>query len=496
MNHPLLRSLTRAIQVILYSFLSFTAAAQCLPPVNPAPADLDSCFTEAGGTGFQPTDYLAAITILANHKILVGGSFTRFNGSAANNVIQLNEDGSRDSTFLAVGNSFNGDILIIFSQPDGKLLVAGGFDNLFTINRLGIRRLNSDGSVDASFNVHNIAGSFYSVLCLALQPDGKIIVGGDFTLNQGVGHSYLIRLNADGNLDRSFNLMGGFTVSGHPGNSTYVKSIALQPDGKILVGGLFDTFNGTRVGHMVRLTSSGSLDTTFNVGNGFYGGSYDAPKQIIILPDNKLLVSGRFDSVDGHQSTNLVRLLSDGAFDTAFRIDGNFRNNTSPGIGVFPMILQSDNKIIAGGSFNHFGSYLRNHIVRLWSDGSLDTTFNPGTGFSNDVECLAMQSDGKLLAGGFFNSYRTSTAKLVRLYTGSSPLEVKVKAITKLLLYPNPALNIITFNGLQQYSIEAIATNGKHFNLNLVGESANITHLPPGLYTIQAGQQRCRFVKL
>ena len=253
------------------------------------------------GTGFDNPVY--SIALQPDGKILVGGMFTIYNNASQNSLVRLNSDGTKDTSFN-IGTGFNSVVYSIALQPDGKILVGGHFTtfNGNTQNRL--IRLNSDGTKNTSFN---ISTEFNSVVwSITLQPDGKILVGGIFTAFNGNVQNYFIRLNSDGTKDTSFNIGTGF--------NDIIYSIALQPDGKILVGGIFTTFNGNVQNRLIRLNSNGTKDTSFNIGTGFN----DWVNYIVLQPDGKILVGGAFTTFNGNVQNRLIRLNSDGTKDTPY----------------------------------------------------------------------------------------------------------------------------------------------------------------------------------
>ncbi len=150
----------------------------------------------------------------------------------------------------------NGAVYTTILQPDGKILIGGQFTTYNGITANRIARLNTDGTLDTTFTVGTGADS--SVNTITLQPDGKILIGGAFTTYNGTTVNHVARLNADGTLDTTF-------VTG-TGTNGSVFTIALQPDGKILIGGWFTTYNGTTANYIARLNTDGTLDTTFTTG--------------------------------------------------------------------------------------------------------------------------------------------------------------------------------------------------------------------------------------
>jgi uncharacterized delta-60 repeat protein len=334
------------------------------------------------GIGF---DYLpSSIALQADGKIVVGGTFTTYNGTGIGyGIARLNSDGSLDTSFVT-GSGFNNSVFSIALQADGKILLVGSFNAYNGVTQNRIARLNSDGSLDTGFNT----GSGFSsgVYSIALQADGKIVVGGGFTSYNGTSTGYgIARLNSDGSLDTSFNTGSGF--------SSEVNSIALQADGKIVVSGFFTAYNGVTQNYMTRLNSDGSLDTGFNTGTGFN----NFVLSIALQADGKILVGSGFTSYNGVTQNYMTRLNSDGTLDTSFNIGTGFNNF------VFSTAIQSDGKILAGGIFTAYNGVTQNYMTRLNSDGTRDTSFV--TRFNTGPSSIAIQSDGKILVVGFFDQY-------------------------------------------------------------------------------------------
>ncbi len=350
------------------------------------------------GNGFNNTVW--AIDVQSDGKIIVGGNFTAFNGTAKNRIIRLNSGGSIDASFNP-GGGLNNTPHSILIQSDGKIIVGGEFSNFRGISRNRIVRINSDGSNDASFSPG--AGFNNTIWGIALQVDGKIISGGNFTTFYGSSKNHIVRLSTDGTIDASFNPIFGSNSS--------VYSIALQSDGKIIIGGAFTSFNGTTINRIARLNSDGSFDSTFDPGTGFN----NSVQSIALQSDGKIIVGGLFTSLNGTSINRIVRLNSDGSIDASFNPGTGFNNS------VLAIALQSDGKIIIGGAFTSFNGTAINRIARLNSDGSFDSTFDPGTGFNNSVQSIALQSDGKIIVGGLFTSLNgTSINRIVRLNSDGS----------------------------------------------------------------------------
>ena len=177
---------------------------------------------------------------------MAGGNFSSYSGVTSNKIIRLNTGGTIDNTFN-IGSGFNDVVDVITLQPDGKILVGGVFNSYSGVTHNGIIRLNTGGTIDNTFNSGD--GFNSNVDVITLQPDGKILVGGAFSSYNGVTNDYIVRLNSNGTIDNTF--ITGSTN----GFNDYVRSIVLQPDGKILVSGDFNTYSGVTYNGIIRFTS-------------------------------------------------------------------------------------------------------------------------------------------------------------------------------------------------------------------------------------------------
>jgi uncharacterized delta-60 repeat protein len=220
-----------------------------------------------------------------------------------------------------------GTVYGVAIQPDGKLIICGAFTTI----QQRIARLHPDGTLDPAFNPGSSANNTIGVV--ALQPDGKMLIGGWFTSFRGVARNRIARLNSDGTLDTSFDPgTGADTVVGA---DTVINSIAVQDDGKIIIAGGFRSFNGVPRNRIARLNHDGTLDSSFNPsgpsgsggstlwrepGGGFVTSSSGSPpwlrepgiEAIVLQSDGNLLVAGNFDAFNGVPSANVARLLTGG----------------------------------------------------------------------------------------------------------------------------------------------------------------------------------------
>jgi uncharacterized delta-60 repeat protein/uncharacterized repeat protein (TIGR01451 family) len=347
------------------------------------PGTIDPTFNI--GTG--PNHVVNHSAIQSDGKIIIVGLFTSYNGTSRNGVARLNMDGSLDTGFNP-GTGANNYVLTTCIQTDGKIIIGGQFTFYNGTARNYIARLNTDGSLDATFNQGTGANLF--VTSIAVQSDGKIIIGGQFTYYNGTARNRIARLNTDGSLDTGFN-----PGTGAAGGVVY--STPIQSDGKIIIGGQFTSYNGTVRNNIARLNTDGSLDAGFNPGTGASSAIYSSS----IQSDGKIIITGYFSTYKDTLRNHIARLNTDGSLDTSFN------PGTGANLNVFTSSTQTDGKIIIGGQFTSYNGTARNRIARLNTDGSLDAGFNPGTGTNSDVMIITKQNDGNILVGGSFTLYNS-----------------------------------------------------------------------------------------
>ncbi len=205
--------------------------------------NLDTTFN-AGVTETNAT--ISATAVQPDGKIIAVGNFLFVNGNFDNNMIQnsvvrFNADGSLDNSFNPGGTGQDGNVYAVVLQPDGKIIIAGSIVSYNNVAKGGIVRLNPDGTLDTTFNTNGEGTNtgFSLVYNLGLQADGKIVIAGQFSSYNGTTQNSVARLNSDGTLDTTFT--SGFAAS------EYVESVAVQPDGKVLIGGFFEQYGGVNV---------------------------------------------------------------------------------------------------------------------------------------------------------------------------------------------------------------------------------------------------------
>ena len=268
-------------------------------------------------------------------------------------------------------------------QADGKILAGGSFVGANSIGgqtRNRVARLDPTTGLADSFDP-NMASS--DVRSIAVQPDGKVLAVGAFTGAGGQTRNCIARLETDGGLDRTLDI--GIVLQFGDG----LLATAVQADGKTLIGGQFSNVLGVSRGNIARLNADGTLDLAFNpIANA-------RVFAIAVQPDGKILAGGHFTSIGGQARNYIARL--EPATGSADTFDPN-----ANAAGVVSIGLQSDGKILVGGSFTNIGAQARNRIARLDGMTGLADSFDPNA--NNTVYGIAVQTDGKVLASGDFTA--------------------------------------------------------------------------------------------
>src|SRR3989338_2544999 len=325
---------------LLYFSYNFNYDNKALFRFNNAGA-LDTSFFKSTGANSR----IRGTVLQSDGKIVLYGDQRFYNGSPAHKIFRILTDGSIDTSFhplITTPSNTMGSQL----QSDNKIIVWGGFTSYggTTVNR--IMRINEDASLDNSFV--SGTGLNLAISQVLVQPDQKILLlnGGTFTYN-GTTCNGAARLNSDGSIDNSFNIGTGFN-----GNIT----CAIIMNNKIIIGGNFTTYNGTSVKQIVRLNMDGTIDNTFAIGSGFD----DYVRCLYAQSDQKILVGGDFNSYNGTNYNGVIRLNADGSPD----LDIQFGNGFPEG-GVLSINMLQNQKILAAGSFTHYDGTGRNRLALL-----------------------------------------------------------------------------------------------------------------------------------
>ncbi len=423
--------------------------------------DVDLSFDPGSGVN-GPVN---AVAVQADGKVIIGGQFTSVRGLLRTNLARLNADGSGDPTFNT--GAAPGWVSDVALQPDGKVLFSSHSYHTecdefscWDVYDFWVTRLNADGSVDSSFTPAAAAGSdaAYQAGSLAVQSDGKVLVGGDFWTMNGTNRSGIARLNSNGTLDTSFN--PGTGIGSNGGYRVGVKSIVVQSDGKVLIGGDFTAFDGTNRHGVARLNANGSLDLTFDPGL-VIGAQYPRVESVAVQSDGKILLGGYFTNVNGNC---IIRVHSNGTLDNSF--------NTGTGaFGVVTSVaMQLDGKVIVGGYFASInGTNRGNGIARLNANGGLDLSFDSGTGPAG-VASVALLTHGQIFIGGNFTAVNTSNCTSIARLNPDGSLDAsfypgrKLDSVASIVALPDGKVLVggpLTFiNGTNQYASARLNGDG------------------------------------
>jgi len=332
-------------------------------------------------------------------KQLLVGAFTTYNGVAQNRIVRIGRNGGLDATF-SIGSGANAQASCVAVDPVGKVLIGGSFSSFNGVFRNKMIRLTSTGALDPTF-VMGAGFSGGNVNSILVQSNGQIIVVGTFTQYNGSGAGRLVRLNNDGSLDATYAI--GTGANGD------IYSASLDDQGRLVVVGSFTSVNGTTRAGIARVNADGTVDTAFIPGTGVNG----APFVVAHQRDGKILIGGLFTTYNGTTANRIARIMPNGAIDASFTTGTGFNS------WVYTFALQGDGKILAGGDFATYNGATRGRLVRLNPNGTLDASFVTGSTFNNWVYAVTWQPEGKVtVAGGFTLFNGGAKNRVIRLQTG------------------------------------------------------------------------------
>jgi uncharacterized delta-60 repeat protein/uncharacterized repeat protein (TIGR01451 family) len=389
-------------------------------------------------------------------KILVGGGFTYYNKNKVNNLFRINSNGTLDSTFLNE-LAANDHVLVIAVQDNGKILLGGEFTEYDGVSKNRLVRLNDDGSIDENFQIgsgFNEGLSYGEICSIVIQSDGKILVGGSFENFNGLDNYGLVRLEQSGKIDTTFNFNDENEVS-----SNYIYGLALSENDEIFIGARNGVF---------KLTMDGRIDNSFNVEL-----NDEDVHSILIQDDGGVIIGGEFTEVNSSPLEYLVKLNSDGTIDSSFQANGKVNNE------VFVISKSSDNKILVGGRFSSFNGKSCYSLIRLNANGEKDASLNLGEGLlflaeNGKVLSLITDSEENIYVGGSFTKFngenRLDIVKINNVgeayesfnevkrtgFTKGSPSNIEIDQDNNILL--SGSFN--NYNGIEVNKVVRIDENG------------------------------------
>ena len=391
------------------------------------------------------------MALQSDGKIVIAATQYDYDTGWTRTIERLNADGSSDAAFkVLTDNTANGHKCLILIQSDGKIILGSQFTVAGVIKPM--IRLNTDGSIDTTFDTPALPVSSY-IYCLTLLPDGKLLVGNDSSKK-------LLRLTADGALDTTF-------YDEHPEIQS-CRAVLVLPDGKLIVAGsMLDPGGAVTYYNIEKLNDNGTIDPTFDISTSFIGRN-GYTSSLALQPDGKILVGGRFDTCDGNNSKSLARLHPDGSYDNTF---------TSPIYDTEPVVndilVRPNGNILIGGNFSASSIY---GIAMLLPNGSVTYSFSPSTAGTSvaiteysEVRRVVQQPNGMILHCGDYGNIggQSNRTNMIRLLGTDSYL---VNGYTRLDMQNNgctdtdpgfPYLKYKLVNGTTQSSYYS-TSNGYH----------------------------------
>jgi uncharacterized delta-60 repeat protein len=422
---------------------------------------LDNSFDVDGIVTTSPGAYSTAeaVGIQTDGKIVVGATVI-FGTNSGITLLRYNANGSLDNTFNVTGvahTDFNNSTeycTAVAVQPDGKIVASGYSIDAFSEHFAATVRYNVDGTIDQSFGSGGKVLSQYLntdsyAQDMILQQDGKIVLCGVTKDSLGKNIMLAIRYNSNGSIDSSFD-NDGMVVVDFTGYGADCSSIALQPDGKLVLAGTNNNVIGNSKMVLVRLNTNGSLDNTFDT-DGKQNSIANACQAYStkLQSDGKIIVAGNIYVNNAGTDFIVLRYNTDGSVDSSFGIDGVVIKD----VGLYQdfclsvSVESSGNIILAGASRMSQQADANFTLLRLNSLGILDTSFNsngivitPIASAETIINDIAVQPDGKIVAAGYKALNNDSEIMMARYSNTLIPNELpNAMAKSKLItIYPNP----------------------------------------------------------
>lgn len=370
--------------------LSLMVLTAAIAETYATPGDLDLSF-DSGSTIDGP---IGSAFKQPDGKWIITGGFTVVNGFERHNIARLNSDGSVDPTFQIDFGPYSIGLSGALFLPNGKFYVFGNFSQVNGAQRRGIARLNVDGTLDETF-MNNMEGANAWTSCAALLPDGKILIGGHFSRVNDIPISGFARLNNDGSVDTSYS-GGGIDFGG-------VDVMAIEQSGRVILSGSFSKIQGVTRNRLARVHANGLLDTSYALSSE----PSSPPTAILPLSNGSSLVGGSFTYIGGGNGYGLVRLTSSGRMDFSFGSNWSGTLSSAQVGQVRAILPQSDGNFIIAGAFARVNGTPRQGLAKISATGQVDPVF--GANFSAHREdgspggilSASSDGDGAMLVGTF-----------------------------------------------------------------------------------------------
>jgi uncharacterized delta-60 repeat protein len=416
-------------------------------------------------------------------NVWVGGRFSYMGNHFSQGLIKLNSMGNVDSTFNS-GSGFpttKYGVMDILELPNNKLMLSGQFIEYNETPTENIIQLNTDGTIDNSFNFNNSIGS-YAIQRIIRQADSKIIAIAYLYTAGPIQDYKIIRLNPDGTTDPTFNTGTGFVYNCNACNALSKHSVQLDNNGKLVIAGAIIEYNGEVVKKILRLNQDGSRDTSFAYNYGFN----NQILSIAIQPDNKIIVGGLFTEFNNTPVSSIVRLNENGTLDTTFQFpDSSFFNNYYSIVKI--EVLPDAKIIISHGETPNWLNF--NGLLRLNADGSIDSTFTMQSGFEGVMNDFTVMQDKGILVGGYLRGFDQTEfnhlAKLKEIQPTIVSNFLSASNSSNNIIFPNPCNNILFLvnTDIAKYTIYDL--QGRVISSGITQKTIDVSQFENGIYVIE-----------
>lgn len=385
-------------------------------------------------SGFN--QYVDDVEIQSDGKMVVVGNFTTYNGYDYNRIVRIHPDGSIDTTFN-VGTGFDDFVTEVAIQSSGKIIVTGNFSQYNGVNAGSVVRLLPDGSIDNTFNVGT--GTTGVIRDISIDANGNVFLGGDMITFNSNSVIDVVKLDSEGNYDPTFNVdysfgSGSFNIRG-------VRPVA---NNKLIVFGTFDDYGSSGLNSVVRLNADGTLDTSFDTGIDTGWGV----SSVYVDDNSDLYIGGTYQSVFGNTSIhNLARFDANGTHDPTFVVSPQVNNSSSVMTKINNTIIYEGDDGLEqrdlSGNLLSSDPFNPSQVFSIAFDGTdllvggsngltqfsfVDETESPYFNIGNGSEFLSQAEElpnGKILIGaggkriGAYNSHLTDNGILRLMPDGS-----------------------------------------------------------------------------